>query len=104
MQNKNTHKNISIDGPAASGKTTLGEELALRINYKFLDTGLMYRFVAFRSLLGGIDVNNEKQWMGCMSDMSGMNFQGRILTGSHGSTQTTLTISLICTCDQQLRS
>ena len=60
MQNKNTHKNISIDGPAASGKTTLGEELALRINYKFLDTGLMYRFVAFRSLLDGIDVNNEK--------------------------------------------
>jgi len=60
LQNKNTHKNISIDGPAASGKTTLGEELALRINYKFLDTGLMYRFVAFRSLLDGIDVNNEK--------------------------------------------
>ncbi len=34
---------IAIDGPAASGKTTIGRALAKRFGYTFLDTGLMYR-------------------------------------------------------------
>lgn len=38
--------NIAIDGPAGSGKTTLGRELAQRINYQFLDSGLFYRYFA----------------------------------------------------------
>jgi len=38
--------NIAIDGPAGSGKTTLGRELAKRINYQFLDSGLFYRYFA----------------------------------------------------------
>lgn len=38
--------NIAIDGPAGSGKTTLGQELAQRANYQFLDSGLFYRYFA----------------------------------------------------------
>ncbi|CAG8644694.1 3037_t:CDS:1 [Paraglomus occultum] len=38
--------NIAIDGPAGSGKTTLGRELARRIDYHFLDSGLFYRYFA----------------------------------------------------------
>jgi len=38
--------NIAIDGPAGSGKTTLGREFAQRINYQFLDSGLFYRYFA----------------------------------------------------------
>jgi len=38
--------NIAIDGPAGSGKTTLGREFAQKINYQFLDTGLFYRYFA----------------------------------------------------------
>ena len=38
--------NIAIDGPAGSGKTTLGRELAQRVNYQFLDSGLFYRYFA----------------------------------------------------------
>jgi len=34
---------IAIDGPAGSGKTTVGKMVADRLGYKFLDTGLMYR-------------------------------------------------------------
>jgi CMP/dCMP kinase len=38
--------NIAIDGPAGSGKTTLGREFAQKINYQFLDSGLFYRYFA----------------------------------------------------------
>lgn len=47
---------IAIDGPSASGKSTLGERVARRLDYLFFDTGLMYRAVALAGLkrLGGI--------------------------------------------------
>jgi len=38
--------NIAIDGPAGSGKTTIGKILAERINYHFIDSGLFYRYFA----------------------------------------------------------
>ncbi|MBI4198975.1 MAG: (d)CMP kinase [Chloroflexi bacterium] len=47
---------IAIDGPAASGKTTVGRRLAARLGYRFLDTGLMYRAVAWAALAEGIDL------------------------------------------------
>ena len=39
--------NIAIDGPAGSGKGTTAKLLAKKLNYKFLDTGAMYRGVAY---------------------------------------------------------
>jgi len=45
---------IAIDGPAASGKTTVGTAIARRFGYSFLDTGLMYRAVALAGLRMGI--------------------------------------------------
>lgn len=41
---------IAIDGPAASGKTTIGEALAAALGYTFLDTGLMYRAFTLAAL------------------------------------------------------
>ncbi len=41
---------ITIDGPAASGKTTVGERLAKRLGYLFFDTGIMYRAVTWAAL------------------------------------------------------
>jgi len=37
---------IAIDGPAASGKGTLGKKLAAHYGFRHLDTGLLYRAVA----------------------------------------------------------
>ena len=50
---------IAIDGPAASGKSTIGGLLAERLGYVYLDTGVMYRAVAWAALDRGIDIDDE---------------------------------------------
>jgi CMP/dCMP kinase len=50
---------IAIDGPAASGKSTLGLRLANALGYLFFDTGIMYRAVTWLALQRGIDVRDE---------------------------------------------
>ncbi len=50
---------IAIDGPAASGKSTLGMELAERFGYAFLDTGLMYRAVTLAAVRAGLPVDDD---------------------------------------------
>ena len=50
---------IAIDGPAASGKSTIGLRLAEALGYLFFDTGVMYRAVTWLALERGIDVRNE---------------------------------------------
>lgn len=43
---------VAIDGPAAAGKGTIGKAVAERFGFQFLDTGLLYRAVAKKSLSG----------------------------------------------------
>lgn len=50
---------IAIDGPAASGKSTIGLRLATALGYIFFDTGLMYRAVTWLALERGINVRDE---------------------------------------------
>lgn len=50
---------IAIDGPAASGKSTLGAALARRLGYLYLDTGVMYRAVTLAALRRGISLRDE---------------------------------------------
>ena len=50
---------IAIDGPAASGKSTVGAELANRLGYLCLDTGIMYRAVTWQALAEGLDPEDE---------------------------------------------
>lgn len=52
--------NIAIDGPSGAGKSTIAKELAKRLNITYLDTGAMYRTVALKSILLGVDVNDEE--------------------------------------------
>ncbi len=49
---------ITIDGPAASGKSTVGYALAEALDYLFLDTGVMYRAVTWAALQREIDVED----------------------------------------------
>ncbi len=50
---------IAIDGPAASGKSTLGLRLAHALGFLFFDTGVMYRAVTWLALDRGIKLNEE---------------------------------------------
>ena len=50
---------IAIDGPVASGKTVVGMALARRLGCAFLDTGLMYRAVAWAALARGVPADDE---------------------------------------------
>lgn len=49
---------IAIDGPSGSGKSTLGKRLARHFGYLFIDTGAMYRAVAWKALLAGVPLDD----------------------------------------------
>ncbi|MGE0600321.1 MAG: (d)CMP kinase [Dehalococcoidia bacterium] len=50
---------IAIDGPAASGKTTVGMAIARKYGYHFLDTGLMYRAFAVAAMRAHVEPTDE---------------------------------------------
>ncbi|MFV0480049.1 MAG: (d)CMP kinase [Anaerorhabdus sp.] len=53
--------NVAIDGPTAAGKGTIAKELAKRLGYQYLDTGAMYRCVAYLSVQNGISLDDESE-------------------------------------------
>lgn len=53
-------KVIAIDGPAGSGKSTVAKALARRLGLEYLDTGAMYRSVAFAALQRNLDPADEE--------------------------------------------
>ena len=55
---------IAIDGPAGSGKSTLAALLARRYNYMNIETGAMYRALAFKALEDGVPLDDEKKLAG----------------------------------------
>lgn len=50
---------IAIDGPAGSGKSTVARAVAERLGLEYLDTGAMYRSVAFAALRRGVDPDDR---------------------------------------------
>jgi len=61
---------ITIDGPAASGKTTCAKMLAEHLGFAFLDTGAMYRAATLGVLRAGIDVSDEDAVAACVEGLS----------------------------------
>lgn len=55
---------IAIDGPAASGKSTVAREVARRLGFSYLDTGAMYRAVTWKALEERIDVFDQSALQG----------------------------------------
>lgn len=55
-----TPSTIAIDGPAASGKSTIGELLAQELGYLYFDTGVMYRAVTTVALAEGVPIADEE--------------------------------------------
>ena len=57
---------VTIDGPAASGKSTVARLLARKLEADFLDTGAMYRAVTFAAMQAGVDLSDEGKLLGVM--------------------------------------
>ncbi len=49
---------IAIDGPAGAGKSTIAKRLAKRCGLQYLDTGAMYRAIAYNVLRNKVDIND----------------------------------------------
>lgn len=52
-------RTIALDGPAASGKSAVGTAVALRLGFRFFDTGAMYRAMTWIALRRSVDVRDE---------------------------------------------
>ncbi|GLI35043.1 (d)CMP kinase [Desulforhabdus amnigena] len=61
---------IAIDGPAGAGKSTVCRLLAKELGYVYLDTGAMYRALAWALLEEGLTCKEESQWAKYLPDLS----------------------------------
>jgi cytidylate kinase len=72
--------NIAIDGPSAAGKSTIADILAEKLGYNHLDTGAMYRAVAYQSLKKGISTDDEEAIVKMIEEMDlEMTIDGRVI-------------------------
>jgi cytidylate kinase len=69
---------IAIDGPTASGKGTIAERVARALGYRYLDSGALYRLLAWRALERGVDVGDEAALARLAASMEPCFADGRI--------------------------
>ncbi|HEU0022009.1 MAG TPA: (d)CMP kinase [Dehalococcoidia bacterium] len=67
---------IAIDGPAAAGKTVIGRELAHRLGFKYLDTGLMYRAVGWLARQGNMSLDDQSG-LGTLARNARLHWEGQ---------------------------
>lgn len=60
---------IAIDGPAAAGKSTIAKRVAKNLNYTYIDTGAMYRCVAYFAFINKVDFKDEKAVCALLDDI-----------------------------------
>jgi len=64
-----THINIAIDGPAGAGKSTVAKAVSKELGIIYLDTGAMYRTVALKAIMTGVDTKDEAGLTGLVRDI-----------------------------------
>lgn len=60
---------VTLDGPSGSGKTTIAKSLAKKLGYLYVDTGAMYRAVAYYMLDKGIAVDDDARVVASLADI-----------------------------------
>jgi cytidylate kinase len=74
---------IAIDGPSGAGKGTIARALAARLNYRHIDTGAMYRAVAWKVVQEGIDLGDERS-IAALSERAAWDLEaGRVVIDGH---------------------
>ncbi len=76
---------ITIDGPAGSGKGTVAKGVATRLNFQYLDSGALYRIIAFLAMKSNVQADNEDklvllaQGLDVQFSTQGVKLDGRII-------------------------
>ena len=60
--------NVAIDGPAGAGKSTIAKRIAGDMEYLYIDTGAMYRTLAYKAIKNGIEIKDEQSVTAMLSD------------------------------------
>jgi cytidylate kinase len=63
------HHVVTIDGPAASGKSSIACQLAKRLGFRFLDTGSMYRAVTWKALQQDVSLDDAEALARLVQDL-----------------------------------
>jgi len=77
-----SHYAIAIDGPAASGKSTVARKLAERLGLIMINSGAMYRAIAWASIQKGVDANDTSAVVAMLGELDvscGVRDQGSII-------------------------
>lgn len=78
---------IAIDGPSGAGKGTLARTLAARLGYRHVDTGAMYRAVAWRAAHEGLALDDERGVAALAERAALDHVEGRITIDGHDVTR-----------------
>jgi cytidylate kinase len=74
---------VAIDGPSGAGKGTVARAVALRLGYRHVDTGAMYRAVAWKALHDGVDLADEAA-VAALGDRAAFDLEdGRVVIDGH---------------------
>jgi len=73
---------VAIDGPAGCGKSTVAQMLARRLGYIYVDSGAMYRAVAYRAMEAGLDVDRDAEEIDRLAGELSFEFQ-QVAEGQH---------------------
>ncbi len=76
---------IAIDGPSGAGKGTVAREIARRLEYKHLDTGAMYRAVAWKALHDGLPLDDEDA-VAALAERAALDVGARVVIDGHDVT------------------
>src|SRR3954464_12583194 len=78
---------VAIAGPAGAGKSTVARRLAVRLGFRYLDTGAMYRAGTWLAMLRSPDLSDGKRLRELANDNPvGVDEGGRVSVGGYGVT------------------
>jgi cytidylate kinase len=66
---------LAIDGPAGAGKSSVARAVAAQLGYTFIDTGAMYRAVAYRARQAGLELGRDEAAIGELAGRLGFEFR-----------------------------
>ncbi len=87
---------ITIDGPAGAGKSSAARALAVRLGFRFLDTGAMYRAVTFAAIQAGIRLTDAAAFESLARDIDLEVTDDQVLLDGHEVTDVIRTFDITC--------